>query len=133
MATAALTIRNLSQLKSFYLVWPQNRIFQTPSDHQPDDFSWGEMVAGGLIGQFIESADEILKDQSHLLVWHGGRVQSNVAELGDDGAKDVRLAHFFDLGFAILPAVISSSPVAVRAHAPGSSAAHACPGRRFTR
>ena len=38
--------------------------------HQPDDLTWREVVAGGLVGQFVESANEILEHQSHLCIWH---------------------------------------------------------------
>ena len=65
--------------------------------HQADDLARGEMVAGGLVGQFVKTADEVLEDQPHLVVWHRIRVQVHVAELGDDEVEDVCLAHLFDL------------------------------------
>ena len=69
--------------------------------HQPDDFARREVIAGGLIGQFIEAADKVFKDQPHLLVWHLVRVQVHVAELGDHEIEDVGLAHLLDLGFEL--------------------------------
>ena len=65
--------------------------------HQPDDFARREVVARGLVGQFVEAADEVLEDEPHLLVRHRVRVQVHVAELGDDEVEDVRLAHPLDL------------------------------------
>ena len=65
--------------------------------HQPDDLARREVVAGGLVGQLVEAADEVLEDQPHLLVRHRIRVQVHVAELGDDEVEDVRLAHLLDL------------------------------------
>ena len=41
--------------------------------HEPDDLARGEVVAGGLVGQLIEAADEILEDEPHLLVAHLAR------------------------------------------------------------
>ena len=65
--------------------------------HQTDDFARREVVARGLVGQFVEAPDEILEDEPHLLVRHRARVQVDVAELGDDEVEDVRLAHLLDL------------------------------------
>ncbi|TLD46543.1 MAG: hypothetical protein FAZ92_01169 [Accumulibacter sp.] len=69
--------------------------------HQPDDLARREVVAGGLVGEFVEAADEVLEDEPHLLVGHRVRVQVHVAELGDDEVEDVRLAHPLDLGFEL--------------------------------
>jgi len=55
------------------------------------------VVAGRLVGQFVETADEVLEDQPHLRVRHRVRVQVHVAELGDDEVEDVCLAHLLDL------------------------------------
>ena len=66
--------------------------------HQPDDLARREVVAGGLVGQLVEAADEVLEDEPHLLVRHRRRrVQVHVAELRDDEVEDVRLAHLLDL------------------------------------
>ena len=67
--------------------------------HQADDLARDEVVAGGLVGQLVEAADEVFEDQSHLLVWHVVRVQVDIAELGDHQEEDVGLAHLFDLIF----------------------------------
>lgn len=49
--------------------------------HQPDNFSWSEVLPGGLIGDFRELPNQLLKDETHLRVVHGGRVQVDVGEL----------------------------------------------------
>ncbi len=69
--------------------------------HQPDDFARREVVARGLVGQFVEAPDEVLEDEPHLLVRHRVRVQVHVAELGDDEVEQVRLAHPLDLGLEL--------------------------------
>ncbi len=69
--------------------------------HQADDLARREVVASGLVGQFVEAADEVLEDEPHLLVRHRVRVQVYVAELGDDEVEDVRLAHALDLRFEL--------------------------------
>ncbi len=69
--------------------------------HQTDDLAGGEMVAGCLIGQFVESANQIFEDQSHLLVWNIVRMQIHLTKLGDDKIEDVRLAHLLDLCFEL--------------------------------
>ena len=55
------------------------------------------MIAGSLIGQFVESADEIFEDQPHLLVGHLVGMQIYIAELGDHEIKDICLTHLLDL------------------------------------
>ena len=65
--------------------------------HQSDDLARREMVACGLVGQFVEAADEVLEDEPHLLVRHRVRVQVDIAELRDDEVEDVCLAHPLDL------------------------------------
>ena len=62
-----------------------------------DDLARREMVARGLVGQLVETPDEVLEDESHLLVRHRARVQVDVGELRDDEVEDVRLPHPFDL------------------------------------
>ena len=65
--------------------------------HQSDDLARREMVPRGLVGQLVETADEVLEDEPHLLVRHRARVQVEVAELRDDEVEDVRLPHPLDL------------------------------------
>ena len=55
------------------------------------------MIARGLVGQFVEAANEVLEDEPHLLVRHRVRVQVDIAELPDDEVQDIRLAHPLDL------------------------------------
>jgi hypothetical protein len=59
------------------------------------------MVARRLIGQFVEAADEVLEDESHLLVRHCIRVQVHITELRDDEEQEVRLTHLFDLALEL--------------------------------
>ena len=65
--------------------------------HQPDDLARREVIARGLVGQFVEAADEVLEDEPHLLVRHRVRVQVDIAELPDDEVQDICLAHPLDL------------------------------------
>lgn len=69
--------------------------------HQPDHFARREVITGGLVGQFVELADEVLEDEPHLLIGHRPRMQVHIAELGNDEVKDVGLAHPLDLGFKL--------------------------------
>ena len=65
--------------------------------HQPDDLARREVIARGLVGQFVEAADEVLEDEPHLLVRYRVRVQVDIAELPDDEVQDICLAHPLDL------------------------------------
>ena len=65
-------------------------------DHEADDVAGGEVIACGLVGQFVEAADEVLEDQPHVVVRDVVGVQVHVAELGDDEVEDVGLAHPLD-------------------------------------
>ena len=65
-------------------------------DHEADDFARREVIPGGFIGKFVETADEIFKHQSHFDVVHAVGMQIDVAKFGDDEIKDVRLAHPLD-------------------------------------
>jgi hypothetical protein len=69
--------------------------------HEADDLARREVVAGGLVGEFVEAADEVLEDEPHLLVRHEFGCRSTSAELGDDEVEDVRLAHLLDLGLEL--------------------------------
>ena len=51
------------------------------------------MIARGLVGQFVEAADEVLEEQPHVVVADVVGVQVQVAELGDDEVEEVGLAH----------------------------------------
>jgi hypothetical protein len=65
--------------------------------HETDDLARREVIARGLIGQFVEPADEVLEDEPHLRIKHPVGVQIHVAELRDDEIEDVGLAHLLDL------------------------------------
>ena len=69
--------------------------------HEADHLARREVVAGGLVGEFIEPADQVLEDQTHLFVRHLARVQIHPAELRNHHVEDVRLAHLLDLGFEL--------------------------------
>ena len=64
--------------------------------HQPDNLARGEVVAGGLVCQLVEAADEVLEDQPHLLVPHVCGMEVDAAEFRDDEVEDVRLGHAVD-------------------------------------
>jgi hypothetical protein len=78
--------------------------------HQADDLAWGEVLAGRLIRQFGELADELLVDVAHLEVRDPVGVQVDVAELGYDLVEQVR---------ALQPADLSLE-LELRDHVPGS-------------
>ena len=65
--------------------------------HQSDDLARRKMVAGGLVGQFVETPDEVLEEEPHLLVRHRVRVQVDIAKLRDDEVENVGLAHPLNL------------------------------------
>ena len=58
-------------------------------DHQPDDLARREVLAGGLVGELGELADQLLVEVAHLDVRHGLRVQVDVGELADHLVEDV--------------------------------------------
>ena len=53
-------------------------------DHQADDFARGEMLAGRLVRQFGELADQLLEDEAHLGVVDDVGVQVDAGELLGD-------------------------------------------------
>ena len=59
--------------------------------HQLDDLTRGEVFPGGLVGQFCELANQLLKHQPHLGVAHRSGVQVNLAELLGDQVQQVGL------------------------------------------
>ena len=59
------------------------------------------MVARGLVRKLIEPADEILEEESHLLVRDPVGVQVHVAELRDHEVQDIALLHLLDLGLEL--------------------------------
>ena len=69
--------------------------------HQPDDLARREVIARGLVRQLVEAADEVLEEESHLLVRDPVGVQVDVAELRDHEVQEVRLAHLLDFGLEI--------------------------------
>ena len=65
-------------------------------DHEADDVARGEMIAGGLVGQFVEAADEVFEDQPHVGITDAVGMQVHVAELGDSEIEEVGLAQLLD-------------------------------------
>lgn len=70
-------------------------------DHQADHFAGRKVIAGRLVREFVETADEVFEDEPHLFVGHVRRVQIHVRELRDHEVEDVRLAHLLDLGLEL--------------------------------
>ena len=70
-------------------------------DHQPDDFARGEVLAGGLVGELGELADEFLEHGAHLGVADGVGVQVDVGELLGDQVEQAGLGQAVDLGVEI--------------------------------
>ena len=70
-------------------------------DHQPDDFARREVLAGGLVGQFGELADQFLEDRAHLGVADGLGVQVDVGELLGDQIEQPGLGQAVDLGVEV--------------------------------
>ena len=66
-------------------------------DHQPDDLARREVLAGGLVGELGEAADQLLVEVAHLDVRHDVRVQVDVGELADHLVEQVGLAQPVDL------------------------------------
>jgi FKBP-type peptidyl-prolyl cis-trans isomerase 2 len=65
-------------------------------DHEANHFTGGEMVPGGFVGQFVEPADEVFKDQPHGLVGHLVGMEIHLTDLGHDQVEDIRLPHLLD-------------------------------------
>jgi hypothetical protein len=70
-------------------------------DHEADHLAGREVIAGRLVREFVEAADEVLEDEPHLLVRHVRRVEVDVGELRDHEVEDVRLVHLLDLGLEL--------------------------------
>ena len=66
--------------------------------HQFDDFSRGEVLSRGLVGEFREPADELFVEVAHLQVRHGVGVKVNLGELADHLLQQVCFGEFLDLG-----------------------------------
>ena len=58
--------------------------------HQPDDLARREVLAGGLVGELREPADQLLVEVAHLDVRHRLGVQVDLGELADDLVEQVR-------------------------------------------
>jgi hypothetical protein len=66
-------------------------------DHQPDHLARREVLAGGLVRELREAADELLVEVAHLEVRDDVRVEVDLRELGDDQVEQVLLAEARDL------------------------------------
>jgi hypothetical protein len=67
-------------------------------DHQPDDLTRGEVLAGGLVGELREAADELLVEVAHLQVADRVGMQVDLAEPGDDQVEEICTVEPVDLG-----------------------------------
>ena len=67
-------------------------------DHQPDDFARGEVLPGGLVGQFGKLADQFLEDRAHLGIADGIGMEVDVGELLGDEVEQAGLGQLVDLG-----------------------------------
>jgi hypothetical protein len=67
-------------------------------DHEPDDLARREVLAGGLVGQLGELADQFLEDRAHLRVADHLGVQVDVGELLGDEVEQPGLGQLVDLG-----------------------------------
>jgi len=73
------SVRKMPGLDQHVLVGHQQQVH-----HQPDDVARGEVLAGGLIGLFGETPDQLLVEVAHSGVRHGCRQQVEVGELRQD-------------------------------------------------
>lgn len=67
-------------------------------DHQPDDFAGGEVLPGGLVGEFGELADQFFKNEPHLRVGDELRMQVDIGELFGDQVEQPVAMESFNLG-----------------------------------
>ena len=70
-------------------------------DHQADDLARREVLAGGLVGQFGELADQLLEHRAHLGVADDVGVQVDVGELLGDQIEQPGLGQPVDLGVEV--------------------------------
>jgi hypothetical protein len=70
-------------------------------DHEPDHLTRGEVLPGGLVGQFRELADQLLEHRAHLGIGDGVRVQVDIGELLRDHVQQAGLGQLVDLGVEV--------------------------------
>ena len=63
-------------------------------DHEPDGFARGEVLAGGLVGEFGELADEVLEHSAHLGVVDDVGVQIDRDEFLENLVEQVLVVEF---------------------------------------
>ena len=68
------------------------------ADHELDHLTGREVLAGRLVGQLGEAADQLLVEVAHLQVGDGVGVQVDFAELGEDLVEQVGPVEAADLG-----------------------------------
>jgi hypothetical protein len=66
--------------------------------HQPDDFAWGEVLAGGLVGKLGEFPDQLLEDGAHGGVVDGFGVQVDGGEFLGHQVEQAGLGQAVNLG-----------------------------------
>ena len=72
-------------------------------DHEADDLARGEVLPGGLVGDFREFPDQLLEDQSHLSVADGVGMEVDVGELFRDLIEEAVLREPLNLGEEVEP------------------------------
>ena len=72
-------------------------------DHQADDLARREVLAGRLVGEFRELADQLLEDEAHLCVADLVGVQVDAGELLGDLIEQPALGQPVDLGGEVEP------------------------------
>ena len=72
-------------------------------DHQANDLTRGEVVAGLLVGLLVELAHQLFKEIAHLQIGKtsGREVDQRAAELLDNEKEPVVLVELLDLGFKL--------------------------------
>ena len=59
--------------------------------HETDHFAGREVIAGRLVRQLVEAADEVLEDEPHLLVGDVRWVKIDASDFRDHEVEDIRL------------------------------------------
>ena len=70
-------------------------------DHQADDFARGEVLAGRLVGQLGELAEQLLVEVAHLDVGDLVGVQVDLGHLGEDEVEELGAVEAADLGVEV--------------------------------
>jgi hypothetical protein len=58
-------------------------------DHETNDFSGREVVAGSLVRCFVEAPDQVLEDQAHVVIGNRDGMQVDIAEHFDNEVEPI--------------------------------------------